>query len=82
MQDFAKIMRASNGQQVLFWFEPDTEDEDEGTKMHIMVHFDDWVVDMTITFKEQDDAQKYLEGVGQATADAGIRMIKEMRGDM
>jgi hypothetical protein len=78
--DFAKIERASNGQQVLFWFEPDQDDEDEDTKIHCIAHFDDFTTDMAFSVSEGEDAIKFLSNVGVAQADAIIRQIEQMMG--
>lgn len=78
--DFAKIVRASHGQQVLIYHEPDTEsnDEDNGNVVvHCMVSLGIAVVDLKarVTCSDDEDVKRYMDTLDQAWAD---RFIVEM----
>ncbi len=81
-KDFARIVRASNGQQVLFFVDNDAEEECD--VLHQIAHFDGFSVDMkmqaTEKGTEKGSAYKWLEEVDVKWADALIREVETMMG--
>lgn len=81
-QDFAKIVRATNGQQVLFYVEPDGD----AYKLHQVMNLMDAQVDFAVGFDSPDaDANerlafKVLDGVGVERADMVAAHVLEMTG--
>lgn len=81
-QDFAKIVRATNGQQVLFFVEPDGD----AYKLHQVMNLMDAQVDFAVGFDSPDaDANerlafKALDGVGVEHADMVAAHVLEMTG--
>lgn len=81
-RDFAKIVRATNGQQVLFFVEPDGD----AYKLHQIMNLKDAQVDFAVGFDSPDaDANervafKVLDGVGVEHADMVVAHVLEMTG--
>ena len=72
--DFAKIVRASNGQQVLFYTEVDAE---EANSLHIIVTFPDYQARTTWQGLPDDVFATVLDKADTAMAD---RLLDEMTG--
>ena len=79
-KDFAKIVRASNGQQVLYYIE--TNSEEGCDVVHQVSHFDGFTADLTVTATEHGtetgSLYKYLAKVSVKNADALIAHITKM----
>ena len=81
-RDFAKIVRTTNGQQVLFFVEPDGD----AYKLHQVMNLMDAQVDFAVAFDSPDaDANervafKALDGVGVEHADMAVAHVLEMTG--
>lgn len=82
-RDFAKIVRATNGQQVLFFVEPDGN----AYKLHQIMNLTDAAqVDFSVSFDSPDaDANelvafKALDGIGVEHADKVLANFLEMTG--
>ena len=80
--DFAKVVRASNNQQVLVFYEPDTESaDDDDFVAHCMTAMDFGTVDIKTYTTNEDTARRYVEGFGKDNADRFIQFIeKQTRG--
>ncbi len=65
VKDFAKIVRASNGQQVLFY----KEVIDEKNTLHCIAEFDHYQADMKIAGMDDDSFVSILDKVGIHMAD-------------
>lgn len=81
-RDFAKIIRASCGAQVLFYVEPDGD----ACRLHQVVNTEDVQADLAAVF-DSDDADenerkafKALDGVGVDRADKVVAHVLEMTG--
>ena len=81
-RDFAKIVRATNGLQVLFFVEPDGG----AYKLHQVVSLQDAQVDFAVGFDSPDEdanervAFKALAGVGVEHADKVFAHVLDMTG--
>jgi hypothetical protein len=82
-EDFAKIVRASNGQQILVYHEPDNESDDE-TDAYAVVHciasMDFGNVDLKAYVISQEGVERYMEAFDQTAADEFIRGVEKMIG--
>lgn len=81
-RDFAKIVRASCGAQVLFFVEPDGGDY----KVHQVVNVQGAQADLCMGFSNEDAdenerlAYKMIDGLGVETADMLIAHVAEVTG--
>ena len=81
-RDFAKIVRATNGQQVLFFVEPDGN----AYKLHQIMNLTDAQVDFAVGFDSSDaDANervafKALDDIGVEHADKVVTHVLQMTG--
>lgn len=79
--DFAKIVRASNNQQVLVFYEPDSESADDDFVAHCMTAMDFGTADIKTYTTNEEAARRYVEGFGKDNADRFIQFIeKQTRG--
>lgn len=79
--DFAKILRASNGQQVLVYHEPDNESDDETAAyavVHCIASMDFGIVDLKAYVTSDEGVKHYMETFDQAAADGLIRGVEKM----
>jgi hypothetical protein len=80
MKDFAKIIRATDGRQVLFYVEPIGGDY----TLHQVIPFEWFQVDMKLQFessdadKNEESAFKAFDLMEQPQADNGIAIVLEM----
>jgi hypothetical protein len=70
--DFARIVRASNGQQVLFYLETIA---DEGTTLHCMARFDTYQGALRLSGIQDDTFDGVLARVDVAMADSVLGQI-------
>ena len=70
--DFARIVRASNGQQVLFYLETDAED---GNTLHCMARFDTYQGSFRMSGLPDDTFAGVLARVDVAMADSVLGQI-------
>jgi len=82
-KDFAKIVRASDGRQVLFYVEPDGGDYE----LHTISLHDGYQADLGIGFQSDNadlnerNAYKALNAADQVSADKAIQAVIEMMGE-
>jgi hypothetical protein len=80
MKDFAKIIRARDGRQVLYYVEPEGGDY----TLHQVIPFDGFQVDMKMQFespdadKNEESAFKAFDLMEQQQADNGIAIVLDM----
>ena len=80
MKDFAKIIRATDGRQVLYYVEP----EGGEYTLHQVIPFDGYQVDMKMGFaspdadKNEKSVFKAFDRMGQKQADYGIATMLGM----
>jgi hypothetical protein len=67
MADFAKIVRASDGEQVLF---RKGENDDEKPCLFQMTDFDGFTAELNMAFKSEAAMEQAFEKADQAQADA------------
>ena len=78
--DFAKIVRATDGRQVLYYVNP----QDGDYILHQVVMFDDYSADVKIGFTSSDEeknrrsAYAALEIISQQPADNIIKIVQDM----
>ena len=80
-EDFAKIVRASNGQQVLVYHEPDTESPDEDgivAVIHYIASMDFGSVDLKMRATTYEGVERSMESFDQDAADRFIQRIENM----
>lgn len=79
--DFAKILRASNGQQVLVYYEPDTESDDEDDTfavIHCIARMDFGNVDLKAYVTSEEGVKRYMESFDQDAADRFIQGVEKL----
>ena len=80
MKDFAKIIRATDGRQVLYYVSP----EGGEYTLHQVIPFDGYQVDMKMGFaspdadKNEESAFKAFDLMEQQQADNGIAIVLDM----
>ena len=81
--DFAKIVRATDGRQVLYYVEP----QDGDYTLHQVVMFEGYSADVKIGFTSADEeknqwsAYATLEIISQQSADNIIEIVQNMMGE-
>lgn len=75
MEDFAKIVRASNGQQVLFYKEANA---DEGNIFHCVASFEDVHFDMKMAGLSDESFSASLEKADERMADQVIGQANDL----
>lgn len=78
---FAKIVVASNGQQVLYFFEADQESDGETGIFHQIAQFDEVVADKEIMGISMEKMSELLDRVEQKEADALIDELQDLWSD-
>jgi hypothetical protein len=82
-KDFARIIKSSDGRQVLFYVEPDGGDY----VLHQIATHDEFQADIGIGFTGSDadlnEKRAYLtlEAMDQASADKAIQVVKKLMGE-
>lgn len=80
-RDFAKIVKTSNGQQVLVYHEPDNESDDENSAyavVHCIASMDFGMVDLKAYVTSEEGIKRYMETFDQDAADGFIRGVEKM----
>lgn len=82
MKDFAKILRAPDGRQVLYYVEPDGDDY----QVHQVMYVDFGMVDAKITFNKGDaerneaSAYRFFESAREEMAGRLVLAMLELTG--
>jgi hypothetical protein len=74
MRDFAKIVRASSGQQVLFYVETDNDAEPARMVLRGVAHACGIEASHAISFADEEAAYRALDKMDEGCADALVRL--------
>ncbi|MCM5682919.1 hypothetical protein M8A51_25635 [Schlegelella sp. S2-27] len=80
MRDFAKIERAANGQQVLFWVDKDAEEDLMVLRM--AANFEGYIATMTLCFNSLDDEEAAFAALGMMGAEQADNFVAKVVGGL